>query len=390
MDLEQVQAGSYKGVPFRLASGSVGGGNKNVIHSYPNSNRQTVENLGTRPRSYPLNIIIPSTSYIERRDALLAALEDPTPGPLIHPLYGRIENVVAQPYTLNENLTELGDGKLSVTFVIDNGPGVPQQAGLSVATVNRAKVLATQAVEQNLTDNFSVTPGYLGSFEAAQELIQAASITFKESTAPLDKADELLNAADELAADAAALISAPANLATRITGMFDQAQSLLDDPVQALEYYRGKFGFGDDGDGDTPKTAAQIEASRNKDLFNSAMRTEALCYAYVGAAQRDYATLSEVQALEQALETQYDSIVDLDGTDTPTREAVSDLRQLAQEFLDDAKLTARRIVTVRTHPTTARLLAFRYYGDDEQGEDVANLNDGNVSDLSGNVEVLTE
>ena len=390
MDLEQVQAGSYKGVPFRLASGSVGGGNKNVIHSYPNSNRQTVENLGTRPRSYPLNIIIPSTNYVERRDALLAALDDPTPGPLIHPLYGRIENVVAQPYTLNENLTELGDGKLSVTFVIDNGPGVPQQAGLSVATVNRGKVLATQAVEQNLANNFSVTPGYLGSFESAQGSVQDASSAFKDSTAPLDKADELLNAADALAADAAALILEPANLGLRLTGMFDQAQNLLDDPMQALEYYKGKFDFGGNGNGGTPKTAAQIQSARNKALFNSAMRTEALCYAYVSAAQGDYATLSEVQAVEHALETQYDSIVDLDGTDTPTREALADLRQLAQEFLDEAKLTARRIVTVSTQPTTSRLLAFRYYGDDEQGEDVANLNNGNVSDLSGNVEVLTE
>jgi len=373
-----------------LASGSVAGGNKNVIHSYPNSNRQTVENLGTRPRSYPLNIIIPSTSYTERRDALLAALDDPAPGPLIHPLYGRIENVVAQPYTLNENLTELGDGKLSVTFVIDNGPGVPQQAGLSVATVNRAKVLATQAVEQNLADNFSVTPGYLGSFEAAQGAVQDASAAFKESTAPLDKADELLNAADDLATDAAALILAPANLGSRLTGMFDQAQSLLDNPMQALEYYKGKFGFGDDGNGAVPKTAAQVETARNKALFNSAMRTEALCYAYVSASQGDYATLSEVRAVEQALETQYDSVADLEGTDTSTREAVADLRQLAQEFLDEAKITARRIITVSTHPTTARLLAFRYYGDDEQGEGVVNLNDGNVSDLSGTVEVLTE
>jgi prophage DNA circulation protein len=390
MDLEQLDQGSYKGVPFLLARGTVSGGNKNAIHSYVNSNRQTVENLGTKPRSYPLNIIIPSTNYRQRRDALLAALEDPTPGPLIHPLYGRIENVVAQPYTLNEDLTSLGDGKLSVTFEIDNGPGVPEQAGLTVSQVARANTDVTTAVQANLTSNFNVTPGYLGSFEAAQAGVQAAAAAFKESQAPLDKVDELLDAAQALEDDATALILAPANLASKLTAQFDTAASLLDDPADALAYYHGKFNFGSGNGGATPKTAAQLEATNNTALLNSAIRVQALSYSYVAAAQRDYVTLSEVQAQEAALEAQYGAVADLSGTDTDTRGALSDLRQKAQDFLDAAKLTARRIIDVRTSPTTARLLAFSYYGDDTQGEDVAKLNGGNVSNLSGDVEVLTE
>jgi prophage DNA circulation protein len=390
MDIEQLDQGSYKGVPFLLARGTVSGGNKNALHSYVNSNRQTVENLGTKPRSYPLNIIIPSTNYRQRRDALLAALEDPAPGPLIHPLYGRIENVVAQPYTLNEDLTSLGDGKLSVTFEIDNGPGIPEQAGLTVAQVAKAQKLAADAVQNNIANNFSVTPGFLGSFESAQASVQAAALAFKESQAPLDAVDELLDAAQSLEDDATALILAPANLASRLRSQFDTAASLLDDPVAALAYYRGKFYFGEEESPQTPKTAAQIEAVRNKGILDGAVRTLSLTNSYVAASRRSYGTLAEVQAQESELEDQYDAVADLPGTDVDTRERLSDLRQKAQEFLDAAKLTARRIIDVHTHPTTARLLAFSYYGDDTQGEDVANLNGGNVSNLSGDVEVLTE
>jgi prophage DNA circulation protein len=390
MDIEQLDQGSYKGVPFLLANGTVSGGNKNALHSYVNSNRQTVENLGTKPRSYPLNIIIPSTNYRQRRDALLAALEDPTPGPLIHPLYGRIENVVAQPYTLNEDLTSLGDGKLSVTFEVDNGPGVPEQAGLTVSQVARANTDVTTAVQANLTDNFNVTPGYLGSFESALAGVQAAAEAFVRSQLPLDNVDGLLDSAGELGGNATALVTDASELSKQLTAQYDEAKSLISDAEAKLAYYKEKFNFGSGNGGATPKTAAQIEAHNNKAVFDSAMRVQALSYSYVAAAQRSYATLEDVQEQDTALEVQYAAVIDLPGTDTATREALADLRQVAQEFLDAAKLTARRIITVRTHPTTARLLAFRYYGDDTQGEDVANLNGGNVSNLAGDVQVLTE
>lgn len=390
MDLEQLQQGSYKGVPFLLASGTTTGGNKNVVHAYPNSDRQTVENLGNTPRSYALDLIIPSTSYIERRDALLAAVAEKTPGPLIHPMYGRIENVIAGPFSLTEDLTALGDGKLSVTFLVDNGPQVPEQAGLTEAQVLRARDLAAAAVQTNLSDNFQVTPSYAGSFESASASVSNAAKAFKTSQSPLDMADDLLNAADALASDAAALILAPANLATRLTGMFDQAAALLDDPLSALNYYQDKFNFGIGNGGATARTAAQLEAASNKALFDSAMRVQALCYAYAAAIAVDYGTLDDVEEMEALLELQYAAVVDLAGTDTDTREALADLRQSAQEFLDTAKLTARRVITVTTHPTTARLLAFRYYGDDNQGESIVNLNNGNVSNLSGSVQVLTE
>lgn len=389
MDLEQLQQGSYKGVPFLLARGSVSGGNKNIVHSYPNSDRQTVENLGSTPRSFSMNIIVPSTNYVQRRDALLAAIEEKTHGPLIHPLYGRVENVIAGPFSLSEDMAELGDGKLTVTFLIDNGPDTPEQAGLSEAQVIRARALAATAVQGNLTENFEVTPSYLGSFNAAAGSVQDAALAFKESQSPIDEADELVNAADELADDTTSLILAPANLAIRLTGMFDQADATFDDPLNALDYYRGKFAFGSNIPSNTVKTAAQRQAYDNRNLFNSAMRVHALAYAYASAVSVDYGTVSQVEEVEAYLEAQYVSVVDLPGTDTGTRESLTDLRQLAQEFLDDAKITARRVITVKTHPTTARLLAFRYYGEDRQGEDIVNLNDGNVSNLSGDVKVLT-
>lgn len=391
MDHEQVQAGSYKGVPILFASGSVAGGNKNVVHSYPNSNRQTVENLGQTPRSFPVNLIIPSTSYVERRDALLAALEDGTPGPLVHPLYGRVENVVAGPYTLNEDMTELGDGKLTVTFYISNGPGIPQRAGTTVNTVARAKDAAVTSINANMAANYVVTPGFAGNFEAATAQVQDASLAFKQSQVPLDQASELLDAADTFAEEAAALILAPANMATRITGLMDQAAAVFDDPLDALAYYEGQFGFGDNGSAVPPVTAGQLEREQSTNVFNASMQAQSLGQAFLAAVQGEYETVDEVEAVNARLDAQFFKVTELPGLDDASKTLMGDIRAEAAAYFDEVKLTAKRVVEVQTKLTSARLLAFRYYGDSSRGEALARLNQlGDVNHVEGTVKVLTE
>jgi len=69
---------------------------------------------------------------------------------------------------------------------------------------------------------------------------------------------------------------------------------------------------------------------------------------------------------------------------------LEDLRTATQKFFDEQKLTARQVVTVKTQRLPARIIAFQYYGSSELGENIAKLNNTiNVSDLEGDIEVLT-
>jgi prophage DNA circulation protein len=389
MNLDDVLAGKYRDVPFLMTGGQVAGGNKNVIHSYPNSSRQKVENLGQTPRSFPVTILLGSADYAARRDAILAALENPAPATLLHPFHGRIENVVAGPYTLAEDFTALGSGTIQVTFFIDNGPGVPVPAGITASSVAKANNAVSGALQSNFGSAYHVTPGFLGSFEAATASVQDAALAFKKSQAPIDQASEYLAAAEALAFESAALITAPINLALRITDMFERATTLFDDPRNALIHFRGYFGFGDEMTAKIPVTAAQIEAADNKALFDNAMQAQALGYSYAAVVQIEFETVDDVDQATADLERQYQAVIDGPGMDTDSRELLADLRQQALVLLDSARISARRLVTVKTHPTTARLLAFAYYGSDEQGESIAILNGDNVSNLSGPVTVVT-
>ena len=127
-DEAQIINGSYKGVPIAIDSGSIEGGRKTSVKQFPSRDTQSVEDLGLRPRKYSLEIIISDKQqqdYFAYRNSLLAALESRGPGELIHPLYGRIENVVAVNYSLNESFGSFGDTTVSVNFEVNENTGIP-------------------------------------------------------------------------------------------------------------------------------------------------------------------------------------------------------------------------------------------------------------------------
>lgn len=71
--------------------------------------------------------------------------------------------------------------------------------------------------------------------------------------------------------------------------------------------------------------------------------------------------------------------------------ALDDLRVATNQLLNNQKLSASRVVTVRRNVRPVRLLSFDYYGDSEQAQDLIDINsDVNVSYFEGDIEVLTE
>lgn len=71
--------------------------------------------------------------------------------------------------------------------------------------------------------------------------------------------------------------------------------------------------------------------------------------------------------------------------------ALEDLRTITQKLFDEQKLNAKQIINVQTQELPARVIAFQYYGNSDLGANIAELNnDINVSNLKGNIDILTE
>ena len=133
--------GSYDGFPFVIEASTTTGGRKTSKKEYPNRNDQTIEDLGLRPRGYTLKIVVHSSTpdnYFRERDAFLNILDKGGARELTHPYYGRLSNMAVTSWTLGEEDTRLGEGKLTVTFDPSEGTGVPEVAAVTASAVKKA------------------------------------------------------------------------------------------------------------------------------------------------------------------------------------------------------------------------------------------------------------
>ena len=68
-----------------------------------------------------------------------------------------------------------------------------------------------------------------------------------------------------------------------------------------------------------------------------------------------------------------------------------DLRSTAALYFSEQQLTVAQIVTIKTNTIPMDVLAFQYYGSDENAESLINLNKiTNVSTVSGTLDIVSK
>ncbi len=122
--------GSYNGVLFHVFSsksnyqGAVSqiqdsGGRRKVKYMFPYRDGQTTDDLGRKPGSFEVNILIFGQRYLEGLSALTAQFNRPTPGTLIHPVRGPIQ-CVPEDVVLIHSSEERKAVAIRVTFIEHN------------------------------------------------------------------------------------------------------------------------------------------------------------------------------------------------------------------------------------------------------------------------------
>lgn len=405
-DSTRIIEGSFKGIPIRIDSGSVTGGRKNVKKEFPNRDTQTIEDLGLRPRTYNLQIVVaPRTTvaggitktrqdYFDYRDSLISALENKGPGDLIHPLYGRIENVVATTFTINEDFSDFGRTRLFVTFKVSDDTGVPRQTLTAVSQLNKSNTDINTAVDADITDNYSVDTKFKNNFGDAADKINEIIGSAVDATSFLGAAADEINEFNaligQMSADVNSLVIAPNSLASSINNLFSNIDGLFGTTENTAKAFQGLFGFGgSDEDDVNPTTAGRIQRKQNRAVLNGAVNASTLGFAYVNSAQIQFENVREIEEAADDLEVQF-QVVMTSGSSNEVIAAVTDMRVIVQQFFDEQKTTAKQITEIHTNTIPARVLSYQYYGESESANDIIGLNEiTDVSFVQGDVEILT-
>lgn len=406
-DSTQILDGFFKNIPIRIDSGSVSGGRKTSKKEFPNRDTQTIEDLGLRPRTYNLQIVIaPLTAqeggttdtkqgYFEYRDAIIAAIEDKGTGALIHPLYGRIENIVATTYSLNEDFSDFGRSRLNVTFEVSNDTGIPRQTVTALSQLAQANTVVNEAVSADILDRFDVTAKFKNNFSDAADKINSIVETATNATSFLgaasDKINEFNSFIGELSSDINGLVTNPLSLSISITNLFSNVNGLFGTSENTLKALEGFYGFGSgDEDNIRPTTAGRIQRKDNRAVLNGAINASTLGYSYISAAQITFDNARDIEQVADDLDVQYQLVV-TSGSSPAVISAVTDMRVTAQQFFDEQKDIVKQITQVNVYTTPARIISYQYYGESTSADQIIALNDiSDVSFVDGTVEILTE
>ena len=339
---DELYTASYKGIPFIVDSSNVDGGQKTAIHEFINSNVQSVEDLGLRPRTYTVQAIIidptaagndsilaqiraggllstifGNSSYLVIRDRFLQALEEGGKGVLVHPFFGRLENMKVTSFRLTESTSSLGQAQFSIVFQSSDTDGLPVASTNSISLLSQISTDLFGDITEDITNLFNVTSEFAGNFDAAVQkvdaIVDAFSINSRSLATLPAKINDFNSLLGGLATNVNSLITQPAELAQTINDLFTEFPGLYEsatDQTNALSLF---FTFGDDDVAISQTTAGLTERAQNNDVLNGAMKTYALSQAYVSAAQIDFTTVDEINSVSNTLEETFKSVKSLVG-----------------------------------------------------------------------------
>lgn len=310
--LDDLQSASYKDAGFLVNVMSTKGGRKHVIHEYPNSNIQNVEDLGLRPRSYKINAIINEPNYKFKRDNLLEKLESGGPGVLIHPTFGRIENMVAVDYTFIEDLTKAGDLTVVIDFEPSNSSGLPVETANTLSIIQERESNVFDSITDDIGELFNVTNAFTGNFRSAQDKLNQFVLAVTNNTSALTSTTGTINTFNQLISNFQSnintYINQPLLLADGIEAIFTALPDLYEDAESQFSAQSLFFDFGDD-DIDIPQnTVGRIERKSNNDVINGAVQGYAVAQAYTSSAQIPLNTTEEIETVENTLESGFQSV----------------------------------------------------------------------------------
>jgi len=148
--LDQLQAASFKGVPFQVDSIDVQFGDNLVVREYPFQDLPTVFRLGTAAEEIRFSAYVIGDDYIDQREALRDALTGS--GLLVHPTAGAMRVFVAGKPRVTENPTaEGGMARFDLHFV----RAEPRRYPVAAASTASAAALAADQAKAAAVDDFA-------------------------------------------------------------------------------------------------------------------------------------------------------------------------------------------------------------------------------------------
>ena len=387
---DRLQPASYRGVPFHVEVSDALSGRRVARHDFPQFQFPLLEDLGKQPSEFRLEAYLVGPGYMELRDLLIQALEQPGPGVLIHPYLGTKLVQQTAPFQWRETTSEGGFVRFAVFFAevgrVTAAPAEPdpaaelEDAAQQLADATEADAAATIVADRVIVSGPPSAPAE--SVRAPEFVREATSSELVRVGQLLQRLDVFSRAAQEVAtysrhvADlinrAATLATAPAELPIALRLAAQDVLAAAGNGLEAFYAYRAVFGLQprNVSGGSSP---LQRAADRNAATVTQSLRLFAVAEASAVTADLAWSTYDEAVAARAALTGEIDALAEL--VSDKVYEALMALRAKVARTIPPADEDLPRLRSFTPAATLPSLvIAYELYGSLEREPDVVARN----------------
>ncbi len=383
---DQLRSGSFRGAPFLIEHHATEVGRRIALHQYPLRDTPWAEDLGRRARQFRVECFVLGPEYMAARDALIAALEAPGAGTLVHPYFGMRQVVVAQAASVSESTEEGGVCRFTIPFAEAGTQTYPAPSVDTASALGSAASGTTKILANSFANTFSVSalPPWVSAATMSEQssLIDSLRALARRITTVPAQLLGFLNQAATLSGALSQLITAPADLANSIIALVSGLQHIAAQPLSALDVYGNLLSWVPGIAPTTGTTPARIQQLANRSALIDLVRGAALAGGTAAVAAvpaqsstvlRGFGTRAAALAARDLLTV---AIADQQLTATPSAyAALSDLRvALVRDISQRAAELPRLVEFTSAGVVPATVLAWRLYADPGRAQDLAARN----------------
>jgi prophage DNA circulation protein len=403
---DQLRNATFRGVNFLVKSSSISFAQKTVVHEYPNSDRVEVQFLGESPESFSLEMIIKGAGdqYFRDRNALKAALLNPSIGKLIHPYEGELNCAVIGRPLLREGDRESGVARFSAEFIRVDEKLFPTKTADNSDKVVTLRRAVEDAIGKYIGETFGIS--YSGTYELTKFNLFSLTSLYTDITNSLaianDKITDVKKTINDFNNNILKYLSGEDDIAVGLLGLYNSLTDIGQTPTDQINLWLDTF----DNIPDNPvyqiSTAPRQEILSNSDVINTGAKAMTLANLYNFTPEITFVSVDEIDGYRVQLETRYKKLTEIDTAipsdylsitglvDPDLAYNLSLLRAQVQKYLDGLENTVGEVVTVENaQPTNLTAFVYNYYGNLDNYNKVKELN--NIKDptqISGSLQII--
>lgn len=364
---ESLHPASFRGVEFEVEDTNKTFGPRVAVHEFVLRDDPYHEFLGRLPKGFTLEAILIGDDVMARLASLEEALDEPSPGRLVHPYYGEMDAVVVGEVRTSLSTREGRVARISIPFQLAGDEPSPVATIDTAAAVDRAADVAIDRSAEDFARKFSIEGATSYAQGAASDLVRKLTGDMLSATR-LSGLNNLLALSQIGIGSSLLLAIMPGELlnafglGSRLLGLFRPASSHkgVSSALTSLS------DLGSDVPAISPTTPSRAQAATNQEALITLVRAGAAIEAARAGTTEGWQSRDEAIAWREQTRDILDQAADraAEGGWDETWRALTDLRTAVARDVTSRAAPLPRLARLRPAATVpASLIAYQLDGD---------------------------